>query len=263
MDMKDYYQILGVEKDASEQEIRRRYRKLAMQYHPDQNQGVADAEEKFKEIAEAYGVLTDPIKRKEYDNCLRWGGTGQSQQGFSYSQQEIFEDLFKNEQFQQMFQGILREFQKSGLRASPQFISQSFFGGKGRLFLGGLFLFGTIAGSSILKDTREKLPPKESVMKTLGRKVGKFLSVEKQPPIDSAEFQEKNDIVYKMDLTDLELEQGKVVQLQTVVGRKKELLKIKIPKGSRPGQKLRLKGKGNAGPNGLGDLYLELRRKGR
>ncbi len=250
-----------MEKDASEQDIRRRYRKLAMQYHPDRNQGDSAAEEKFKEIAEAYGVLTDPVKRKEYDNFIRRGGSGISGQGFSYSQQDIFEDLFKNEQFQQMFQELLREFQKSGLRASPQFISQSFFGGKGKLFLGGLFLFGTLAGTSILKEGRDKLPPRESVMQSLGRKVGTFLSGQK--PQDGAEFQGNNDIVYKMHLTDRELEEGKQIQLQMVVDGRKELLKVKIPPGSRFGQKLRLKGKGNVGYHGCGDLYLEIQRKGR
>ena len=59
--MKDYYRILGVCQSSEEDEIRKNYRKLAMQYHPDRNPDVADAEEKFKELAEAYGVLTDPI----------------------------------------------------------------------------------------------------------------------------------------------------------------------------------------------------------
>lgn len=67
MDYKDYYKILGVERNASEEEIRKAYRKLAMQYHPDRNPNDQQAEERFKEINEAYQVLNDPTKRAHYD----------------------------------------------------------------------------------------------------------------------------------------------------------------------------------------------------
>ena len=67
-DFKDYYQILGVSKTASESDIKRTFRKLARQYHPDMNPGDRSAEAKFKEISEAYEVLSDPDKRKKYDS---------------------------------------------------------------------------------------------------------------------------------------------------------------------------------------------------
>jgi len=67
---KNYYKILGVEKNATEDEIKKKYRKLAMLFHPDRNQGDAKAGEKFKEIAEAYDVLSDKEKRSEFDNLL-------------------------------------------------------------------------------------------------------------------------------------------------------------------------------------------------
>ncbi|MBP9841536.1 MAG: molecular chaperone DnaJ [Simkaniaceae bacterium] len=78
--MADYYKTLGVAKDASETEIKKAYRKLALQFHPDKNQGNPDAEKKFKEISEAYEVLSDPKKRSVYDqygaDALKGGGMG-------------------------------------------------------------------------------------------------------------------------------------------------------------------------------------------
>jgi curved DNA-binding protein len=67
MEYKDYYKILGVNKSASQEEIKKAYRKLAVKYHPDKNKGDKAAEEKFKEIGEAHEVLRDPEKRKLYD----------------------------------------------------------------------------------------------------------------------------------------------------------------------------------------------------
>src|SRR3982751_1372491 len=67
MDYKDYYSILGVGKNASAEEIKKAYRKLARQYHPDKNPGDAAAEERFKEVQNAYDVLSDGEKRKQYD----------------------------------------------------------------------------------------------------------------------------------------------------------------------------------------------------
>jgi molecular chaperone DnaJ len=78
--MADFYSVLGVQKTASDDEIKKAYRKLAMQYHPDRNNGAPEAEEKFKEITEAYDVLRDPNKRAAYDRYgeagLRGGGAG-------------------------------------------------------------------------------------------------------------------------------------------------------------------------------------------
>ena len=67
MEYKDYYQILGISRNASPQDVRKAYRKLAMQYHPDRNPGDKQAEERFKEINEAYQVLSDSQKRAHYD----------------------------------------------------------------------------------------------------------------------------------------------------------------------------------------------------
>ena len=71
----DYYAVLGVPEDASDQKIKKTYRALAVKYHPDKNSGDKKAEEKFKGISEAYYTLGDPKRRKEYDNLRRMGGS--------------------------------------------------------------------------------------------------------------------------------------------------------------------------------------------
>lgn len=83
----DYYKILGVDKKAGNDDIKKAYRKLALKYHPDKNPGNKEAEEKFKKISEAYAVLSDPEKRKQYDN---FGSDSFSRQ---YSQEDIFRDF--------------------------------------------------------------------------------------------------------------------------------------------------------------------------
>ena len=87
--MSNYYQLLGVSQQASSEEIKKAYRKLALEYHPDRNQGSSDAEERFKEVTEAYEVLRDSEKRATYDRYgkqgLRGGGPGSGAAGFDFS----------------------------------------------------------------------------------------------------------------------------------------------------------------------------------
>ena len=86
---RDYYRILGVHLEATEDEIRRAYRRLALQWHPDRNGGSAEAEERFKEISEAYGVLMDRTKRVEYDRVRRGTGPGD----FHVNREQVFRDI--------------------------------------------------------------------------------------------------------------------------------------------------------------------------
>ncbi|HSC34102.1 MAG TPA: DnaJ domain-containing protein, partial [Thermodesulfobacteriota bacterium] len=90
---RDYYEVLGVDRGASQQDIKKAYRKLAMQYHPDHNDA-SDAEEKFKELSEAYGVLSDAEKRSRYDRG-----------GFSALDGMSAEDIFSGINFGDIFGG--------------------------------------------------------------------------------------------------------------------------------------------------------------
>jgi len=114
---KDYYQILGVPRNATEEQIKKAYRSLAMQYHPDRNPGKEKwANEKFKEINEAFGVLGDPAKRQQYD---RFGTTGN------------VNDIFGNAATRSTFEDLMKDFNGSGL--GFDFLSSIF----GDIFKGG------------------------------------------------------------------------------------------------------------------------------
>src|SRR5258708_26051604 len=93
---RDYYDVLGVEKEADQEEIKRAYRKLAMQYHPDRNVGDKEAEEKFKEAAEAYDVLHDREKRQRYDRYGHAGLNGLGGPNFNDAGSifDLFGDIF-------------------------------------------------------------------------------------------------------------------------------------------------------------------------
>ncbi len=126
MSGKDYYKILGINKSSSKEEIKKKYRKLAMKYHPDQTKGDKAAEKKFKDVSEAYAVLSDDKKRKQYDT---FGSDGFQQQ---FSQ----EDIFRNFDFGNVFKefgfggGGVSQGSNGGMRFS--FGGGSPFGGGGR-----------------------------------------------------------------------------------------------------------------------------------
>ncbi len=126
MAKRDYYEILGVSRNATEVEIKKAYRKIALKYHPDRNPGDKEAEEKFKEAAEAYGVLSDPEKRARYDRYGHAGVEGGAG-GFSgggMTMEDIFEHFsdifgdFGGSPFEQFFGGSTRRRRPRGQRGA-------------------------------------------------------------------------------------------------------------------------------------------------
>ena len=103
MAKRDYYEVLGVRKDASADEIKRAYRRMAMKYHPDKNPDDKEAEAKFKECAEAYEVLSDPEKRRRYDQFGHEGLRGAGMHDFSRMN---VEDIFSMFGLEDLFGGI-------------------------------------------------------------------------------------------------------------------------------------------------------------
>ncbi len=271
--MKDYYHILGVTRTCTNEDIRKNYRKLAMQYHPDRNPDDPNAEQKFKEVAEAYGVLTDEVKRRKYDSYREGGGTftdSRPDDGFAYSQEDILRDLFKDPHFQQMFSGLLREFQRSGFRHSSTFIKRSFFGGKSGVFIGGIFFLGSLAGPLLAGAARKGLSGKPSLLKSVGSAFGsllnsgyKAITQGRQKRTTAPKSHPALDTTYSTPLTGAELQNGKTIQVLVYGESGEQTLQVKIPAGSRIGQKLRLRGKGRISPLGRGDLYLQLVNKDR
>lgn len=282
----DYYKILGVDRNASDSEIKKAYRKLAMKYHPDRNKGNKAAEEMFKKVSEAYAVLSDKEKRKNYDT---FGAANFSQR---YSQEDIFRGF--------NFEDIFREF-----GFGETCFSDIFMGGTGRGRKFG-FSFGAdpftaynkvqkapAKGSDIVYEfpltlqevfhgTRkiiaidhggklEKLSvniPKGMITGQKLRLAGKGQPGAFGGPPGDLYVQVKilDDPIFSREGHDLQVDQeitltdallGTTVQVPTLNGKS---LKLKIPPGTQHHTKMRLKGYGlPVMQNGRrGDLYVRI-----
>ncbi len=261
MSKKDYYEILGISRDASQSEIKKAYRKLAIKYHPDKNPDDPDAETKFKEAAEAYEVLGDEEKRNKYD---RFGHSGFGDQGgFGGGQGMTMEDIF--EHFGDIFGG--------GGRGGDPF--ESFFGG-GR---GG---FRKEKGSDLKMKVTLTLPEMvKGVKKNI--KLRKYVSCEECDGSGAEAGSKKTSCSTCMgqgqvkQVTNTFLGQmqtvttcptchgeGKIIEKKCKKcggeGRytKEEEVEVDIPAGVREGVQLTVNGRGNAARKGgiPGDLLI-------
>jgi curved DNA-binding protein len=273
----DYYKILGVDRKASDGEIKKAYRRLAMKYHPDHTKGDKSAEDKFKQISEAYAVLSDNEKRRQYD---QFGAEGFRQQ---YSQ----EDIFRNFDFGSIF----REFGFGGGGAAGRPGGMHFsFGGdspfgfdSGRTqhakgsdleYELGLTLKEVAEGGTKTLDfqhegNRERLTVKIPPGMINGKKIrlsGKGapspyggspgdLYIRSRVMPDPVFAVEDHDLLIYRDIKLSEALLGTTLSVPTINGK---ALNVKVPPGTRHGTKMRLGGHGlpQMKKSGRGDLFL-------
>ena len=201
---KDFYAILGIAKDASDADIKKAYRKLARQHHPDTNSGDAASEKKFKDISEAYSVLSDPDERQQYDGIRAMGGGARFAPGGTGGGNGGFEDMFGG-----LFTGNTGRhaggFNPSSGGIPPEFAD--LFGGGG---------FGGGAGFQ-------------------------------RPPAKGADRTATTSISFSGAI------RGTTIGLREPNG---EVIDVRVPAGIKDGQKIRVRGKGQPGAAGNGDLMV-------
>lgn len=265
MAKRDYYEVLGVAKDADERAIKKAYRKTAMKYHPDQNPDNKEAEEKFKEAAEAYEILSDPQKRARYDRLGHAGVDGNSGYRGSGSGGMTMEDIFS--QFGDIF----------GSGGSP---FGSFFGGQG----GGQQRPRGERGSNLrikvkltLDEIANGVTKKIKVKKQITCRTCNGSGAKHANAVATCTTCNGNGYVRRVSSTFLGQMQttvtcptcngtGKMITDKCPTcngdGREygEETIQIDIPAGVGDGMQLSMRGKGNVGKNGgpSGDLLINI-----
>lgn len=295
MTEKDYYKTLGVDKKASDEEIKKAYRKLAMKYHPDRNKGDQKAEDKFKELSEAYAVLSDKEKKKQYDT---FGSAGFQQR---YSQEDIFQgfdfsNLFREFGFGGGSENIFgqRSSQSRGGgyktftfgRGGQAFDSGdpfAHFGGAGHPQKGADRMYElaiSLKEAAFGAEKQLSFPSGRKMEKVVvkipqGILTGKKLRISGKgepgqaggPPGDLfIQIKLLEDPVFTLEEPNLIVEKeisftqavlGTEVEVPTLEGKS---LQVKIPPGTQPQSKLRLKGYGFPGLGGKvkGDQFIRI-----
>jgi len=279
MEYKDYYQILGVDKNASQDEIKKAYRKLAVKYHPDKNQGNKTAEEKFKEISEANEVLGDPEKRKQYDklgaNWKQYQHAGFDNRTYGGDRSRTYSygggdsDFFGGSGFSDFFESFFgrgsqfrsRGFENTGFEFPPSDLTgeisitleEAFHGTERLIDLGGEKINVKIKPGAYDGLT---LRAKGKGQKSPSGKAGDLHLNIKVLPHPMYE-RKGNDLHMEASVDLFTALLGGKQEVQTLSGK----INITLTEGSQNGKVVRLKGKGMPiyGKNGQhGDLYLKL-----
>ena len=250
MAKQDYYQTLEVSRNASEAELKKAYRRLAMKYHPDRNPNDPQAEHRFKEAKEAYEVLADPQKRAAYDQFGHAGlNSGHGGAGGFGGVGDVFGDIF-GEMFGDIFSGGQRGrsqvFRGADLRYELELdLEQAVFGTETTIRIPALVECHSCGGSGAAKGSQPK------TCDTCGGhgqvRVQQSVFTIQQP---CPRCKGRGKIV--TNPCDTCLGQGRV--------REEKTLAVKIPAGVDSGDRIRLSGEGEAGRNGgpAGDLYVEI-----
>ena len=259
---RDYYRILGVHLESTDDEIRRAYRKLALQWHPDRNPGNPEAEEKFKEISEAYAVLMDRTRRVEYDRVRRGTGPGD----FRVNREEVFRDLFTDPRASAIFEELARELQRMGLRVDRRDFQTTLFGGgtvvTGQVVvispwtplmaLARLVRLALRGGAPAAAPPPTAVPAGERIRQVLKRTARWFFGL----PTPSGAALAAEDVVVPLRVTSTEARHGVRKHVRLPDGGDVVVL---IPAGVRSGTRLRLRGKGRRRDDGSrGDAYLSV-----
>ncbi len=248
MARRDYYEVLGVSHDAAEEELKKAYRRLALKYHPDRNQGDKAAEEKFKEAAEAYEVLRDPERRELYD---RFGHDGLRQTGFSGFRG--FEDIFSS--FGDIFGDIFGFGRGRAYRTAAQ---------PGRDLIYNLSLSFEEASSGAEKEIEFEHLKSCSACRGTGAEGGVTISCTECGGRGQIEIRQG---FFSISTTCRRCQgEGRMAQKSCPecrgLGQRQEpkRLTIKIPPGVDAGARLRLAGEGEEGLRGgpPGDLYIAI-----
>jgi curved DNA-binding protein len=283
MEEKDYYKILGVNKTASVDDIKKAYRKLAMKYHPDHAKEDKNAEEKFKSISEAYAVLSDKEKRQQYDT---YGSAGFHQK---FSQEDIFRGFDFSDILKEFGFGGTGFFGSGGRRQRFSYSQESPFGGFGQqrgplkgndlIYELPLTLQEVATGTQKIVDIRHAgQAEKLTVTIPKGMLPGKKLRIPGKGQISPSGGHTGdlfitavllNDPVYKVDGYDLlitrdikltEALMGTQITIPTLLGKE---LNMKIPPGTKHNTKMRVPAQGLPHMKGeaKGDLFIKIRVK--